>query len=284
MGGFTTQRSTLRCAPAGRENTSRSSTCSCPRCCNRSRVSKRESGWAACLRYRGARQGLAARLIREFDKLNSTSLRPPPCSTCGCRKTHFAGQSKGGIPNFSCETCKKKFSRRSGTPFVNTKTDCHCQGRRHTRRNAVQAAIPRDGFINAVECTSTCSDKLCSSQVYGKLCKYWHAFQRVCDDVGNAATGTRILNGSAASPSATSPRRPVRGSRSTYVHGASPLASRTKPKSLRIRCNGTARRSTVPLPFLAPAARRQSISFSTAASPSESPDPVVVGKHQHWYR
>lgn len=163
------------------------------------------------------------------------------------------------------------FSRRSGTPFVNTKTDCHCQGRRHARRNAVQAAIPRDGFINAVECASTCSDKLCSSQVYGKRCKYWHAVQRVCDDVGNAATGTRILNGSAASPSATSPRRPVRGSRSTYVHGPNPLASQTKPKSLRIRCNGTARRSTVPLPFLAPAARRQLISFSTAASPSESP-------------
>ncbi|MGU7817099.1 DUF746 domain-containing protein, partial [Burkholderia sp. AW49-1] len=84
---------------------------------------------------------LTARLIREFDKLNSTSRRPPPCSTCGSRKTHFAGQSKGGIPNFSCGTCQKKFSRRSGTPFVNTKTDSIERMREFTRYLALPLSI-----------------------------------------------------------------------------------------------------------------------------------------------
>jgi transposase-like protein len=71
----------------------------------------------------GAREDthLTARLKRAFDALNSTSRRPPPCPRCGSRKTHFSGESKGGIPGFQCGTCRRKFSRRSGTPFVNTK-------------------------------------------------------------------------------------------------------------------------------------------------------------------
>ncbi len=64
---------------------------------------------------------LTVRLTDAFDALNSTSRRPPPCPDCGSRKSHFAGQSKGGIPSFSCGICKRKFGRRSGTPFVNTK-------------------------------------------------------------------------------------------------------------------------------------------------------------------
>ncbi|WP_246025057.1 DUF746 domain-containing protein [Paraburkholderia dinghuensis] len=72
----------------------------------------------------GAREDLAltARLTRKFDELNSTSRQPPPCPRCGSRKTHFSGESKGGIPGFQCGTCRRKFSRRSGTPLVNTKT------------------------------------------------------------------------------------------------------------------------------------------------------------------
>lgn len=64
---------------------------------------------------------LTGLLTREFDALNSTSRKPPPCPRHGSHKTHFAGQSKGGIPSFECGTCRRKFSRRSGTPFVNTK-------------------------------------------------------------------------------------------------------------------------------------------------------------------
>ncbi|WP_085971934.1 DUF746 domain-containing protein [Burkholderia pseudomallei] len=72
----------------------------------------------------GAREDLAltAQLTHAFDALNSTSRRPPPCPSCGNRNTHFAGQSKGGIPTFSCGVCKRKYSRRSGTPFLNTRT------------------------------------------------------------------------------------------------------------------------------------------------------------------
>lgn len=65
---------------------------------------------------------LTARLTHEFDELNSMSHRPPPCPDCGSRKTGFAGRPNGGFPHFSCAACKLKFSRRRGTPFVNTKT------------------------------------------------------------------------------------------------------------------------------------------------------------------
>lgn len=73
----------------------------------------------------GAREDmkLTARLTQAFDASNSTSHRPPPCLRCGSRRTYLAGQSKGGIPGFSCSIRKLKFSRCSGTPFVNTKTD-----------------------------------------------------------------------------------------------------------------------------------------------------------------
>ncbi|MBB5409203.1 transposase-like protein [Paraburkholderia sp. HC6.4b] len=71
----------------------------------------------------GAREdlGLTARLTREFDELNSMSHRPPSCPDCGSRMTHCVDHPKGGFPHFRCTGCKLKFSRRRGTPFVNTK-------------------------------------------------------------------------------------------------------------------------------------------------------------------
>ncbi|MBC8733151.1 DUF746 domain-containing protein [Paraburkholderia sp. UCT2] len=64
---------------------------------------------------------LTAALMREFDELNSISHRPPPCPDCGSRKTRFSERPNGGFPRFSCPACKLKFTRRRGTPFVNTK-------------------------------------------------------------------------------------------------------------------------------------------------------------------
>lgn len=72
----------------------------------------------------GAREDtkLTTRLVREFDELNSYSHLAPSCPDCGNRNTRFAERSSGGFPLFACAACKLKFSRRRGTPFVNTKT------------------------------------------------------------------------------------------------------------------------------------------------------------------
>jgi transposase-like protein len=64
---------------------------------------------------------LTARLTREFEAINSTSHRPlPPCLDCGSRKTVCAGHTTG-FSRFQCLACKLRFTRRRGTPFVNTK-------------------------------------------------------------------------------------------------------------------------------------------------------------------
>ncbi|MBU9444414.1 DUF746 domain-containing protein [Burkholderia multivorans] len=71
----------------------------------------------------GAREDLAltARLTREFDELNSLSHRPPRCPDCGSHQTRFEECPNGAFPRFKCSNCRTKFTRRRGTPFVNTK-------------------------------------------------------------------------------------------------------------------------------------------------------------------
>ncbi|MGZ0002751.1 DUF746 domain-containing protein [Burkholderia gladioli] len=66
-------------------------------------------------------QTLTARLTREFDELNSRSRRPPQCPDCGSRQTRFDECPNGAFPHFRCANCKTKFTRRRGTPFVNTR-------------------------------------------------------------------------------------------------------------------------------------------------------------------
>ncbi|WP_157452288.1 DUF746 domain-containing protein [Burkholderia pseudomallei] len=71
----------------------------------------------------GAREDLAltTRLTREFDEVNSFSHRPPRCVDCGSGKTRFDEQLPGGFPRFKCANCGTRFTRRRGTPFLNTK-------------------------------------------------------------------------------------------------------------------------------------------------------------------
>ncbi|WP_081085603.1 DUF746 domain-containing protein [Burkholderia cepacia] len=71
----------------------------------------------------GAREDLTltARLTREFDELNSLSHRPPHCPDCGSHQTRFDECPNGAFPRFKCANCGTKFTRRRGTPFVNTK-------------------------------------------------------------------------------------------------------------------------------------------------------------------
>ena len=71
----------------------------------------------------GAREDMAltARLTREFDELNSLSRRPPHCPDCGSRQTRFDECPNGAFPHFRCTDCKTKFTRRRGTPFINTR-------------------------------------------------------------------------------------------------------------------------------------------------------------------
>nr|WP_275925460.1 DUF746 domain-containing protein [Burkholderia sola] len=64
---------------------------------------------------------LTARLTREFDELNSLSHRPPHCTDCGSHQTRFDECPNGAFPRFKCTNCGTKFTRRRGTPFVNTK-------------------------------------------------------------------------------------------------------------------------------------------------------------------
>lgn len=64
---------------------------------------------------------LTARLTREFDELHSLSYRPPACPDCGSRQTRFDECPNGAFPRFRCANCKTKFTRRRGTPFVNTR-------------------------------------------------------------------------------------------------------------------------------------------------------------------
>ncbi|WP_342310464.1 DUF746 domain-containing protein [Burkholderia pyrrocinia] len=73
----------------------------------------------------GAREDLTltACLTREFDALNSPSHRPPPCPDCGSSQTRFDQCPNGAFPRFRCANCKTKFTRRRGTPFVNTKVN-----------------------------------------------------------------------------------------------------------------------------------------------------------------
>lgn len=71
----------------------------------------------------GAREDftLTARLTREFDELNSLSHLPPRCPDCGSHKTRFDECPNGAFPRFKCANCGTKFTRRRGSPFVNTK-------------------------------------------------------------------------------------------------------------------------------------------------------------------
>ncbi|AKM05460.1 MULTISPECIES: DUF746 domain-containing protein [Burkholderia cepacia complex] len=64
---------------------------------------------------------LTARLTHAFDELNSLSHRPPACPDCGSRKTRFDECPNGAFPRFKCANCRIRFTRRRGTPFVNTK-------------------------------------------------------------------------------------------------------------------------------------------------------------------
>jgi len=64
---------------------------------------------------------LTARLTRAFDDVNSLSQRPPACPDCGGRNTRFDECPNGAFPRFMCLHCRRKFSRRRGTPFLNTK-------------------------------------------------------------------------------------------------------------------------------------------------------------------
>ncbi|WP_230323925.1 DUF746 domain-containing protein, partial [Burkholderia pseudomallei] len=71
----------------------------------------------------GAREdrALTARLTREFDDVNSLSQQPPACPDCGGRNTRFDECPNGAFPRFMCLRCRRRFTRRRGTPFLNTK-------------------------------------------------------------------------------------------------------------------------------------------------------------------
>ncbi|KVO12613.1 DNA-binding protein [Burkholderia ubonensis] len=71
----------------------------------------------------GAREdsALTARLTREFDDVNSLSQQPPACPDCGGRNTRFDECPNGAFPRFMCLHCRRRFTRRRGTPFLNTK-------------------------------------------------------------------------------------------------------------------------------------------------------------------
>ncbi|AJW93805.1 hypothetical protein BM43_7452 (plasmid) [Burkholderia gladioli] len=71
----------------------------------------------------GAREDLAltGRLTSEFDELNSMSHQAPSCVDCGSRATRFDEHMPGAFPRFKCANCGTKFTRRRGTPFLNTK-------------------------------------------------------------------------------------------------------------------------------------------------------------------
>ncbi|WP_175769875.1 DUF746 domain-containing protein [Burkholderia cenocepacia] len=71
----------------------------------------------------GAREDLTltTRLTREFDELNSLSHQSPACPDCGSRQTRFDECPNGAFPRFKCASCASRFTRRRGTPFVNTK-------------------------------------------------------------------------------------------------------------------------------------------------------------------
>nr|WP_081074653.1 DUF746 domain-containing protein [Burkholderia cepacia] len=71
----------------------------------------------------GAREDLTltARLTGEFDELNSLSHRPPACPDCGGRDTRFEECPNGAFPRFMCTHCRQRFTRRRGTPFLNTR-------------------------------------------------------------------------------------------------------------------------------------------------------------------
>ncbi|CAJ4616049.1 DNA-binding protein [Burkholderia pseudomallei] len=71
----------------------------------------------------GAREdrALTARLTCEFDDVNSLSQQPPACPDCGGRNTRFDECPNGAFPRFMCLRCRRRFTRRRGTPFLNTK-------------------------------------------------------------------------------------------------------------------------------------------------------------------
>ena len=71
----------------------------------------------------GAREdrALTFRLTREFDDVNSLSQQPPACPDCGGRNTRFDECPNGAFPRFMCLCCRRRFTRRRGTPFINTK-------------------------------------------------------------------------------------------------------------------------------------------------------------------
>ncbi|TDQ93030.1 DUF746 domain-containing protein [Paraburkholderia silvatlantica] len=71
----------------------------------------------------GAREdrALTVRLTREFDDVNSLSQQPPACPDCGSRNTRFDECPNGAFPRFMCLHCRRRFTRRRGTPFLNTK-------------------------------------------------------------------------------------------------------------------------------------------------------------------
>jgi transposase-like protein len=64
---------------------------------------------------------LTTRLTREFFELNSLSHRASRCPGSGSRKTRFDKRPNGGFPCFKCGNCWIKFTRRLGSPFVDTK-------------------------------------------------------------------------------------------------------------------------------------------------------------------
>ncbi|WP_244115024.1 DUF746 domain-containing protein [Burkholderia cepacia] len=63
---------------------------------------------------------LTATLTADFDDIHSADNECPPCAMCGSHAIRRKGRL-AGLPLFYCNHCRKKFNRRTGTPFVRQK-------------------------------------------------------------------------------------------------------------------------------------------------------------------
>ncbi len=67
--------------------------------------------------------GLTAFLLSAWRKLHTASQRPPRCPRCKARGATYDGLDRGGLPQFHCHGCSRRFNRLTGTPMARLRPD-----------------------------------------------------------------------------------------------------------------------------------------------------------------